>query len=210
MPKLDFLDKNNLEYLKFDPFPCNTTNIFHSWNYIVRECCRGGGGESLYVLTLTSVLSATQRASCSAAKPRTWSSYVSPRLGFPLAGKLMKVGAEFMFSCVWKIHRRYSTTKSLFSNTNIFISCNIITKSIRKSNYSINTFFKSLSMKCKEYTVACFLYFIKVINILLQFSFCVPWCFCLLVLMNKIFLALSPAVLDVLEKNCYFYNCYKK
>lgn len=49
-------------------------------------------------LTLTSVLSAIHRAICSAEKPRTCNSYVSPRLGFPFAGKLMKVGAEFMFS----------------------------------------------------------------------------------------------------------------
>lgn len=49
-------------------------------------------------LTVTSVLSAIHRAICSAEKPRTCNSYVSPLLGFPFAGKLIKVGAEFMFS----------------------------------------------------------------------------------------------------------------
>lgn len=69
-------------------------------------------------LTLTSVLSAIHRAICSAEKPRTCNSYVSPRLGFPFAGKLMKVGAEFMFSWIKRSPWKY-IIKKIISTANI-------------------------------------------------------------------------------------------
>lgn len=72
-------------------------------------------------LTLTSVLSAIHRAICSAEKPRTCNSYVSPRLGFPFAGKLMKVGAEFMFSWIKSSPWKYVINK-------IILTANIILK----------------------------------------------------------------------------------
>lgn len=59
-------------------------------------------------LTLTSVLSAIHRAICSAENPRTCNSYVSALLGFPFGGKLMKVGAEFMFSWIKSSHGNIS------------------------------------------------------------------------------------------------------
>lgn len=50
--------------------------------------------------TWMSVLSATQRAMFSAAKPTRWMSRVSTFLGFPFGGKCMNTGAELSLS--WK------------------------------------------------------------------------------------------------------------
>lgn len=66
---------------------------------------------------------------------------MSPRLGFPLAGKLMKVGAEFMFSCIEKIHRKHNTIRGRLSNARFQFICVVQQPPNQLESTSIQTSF---------------------------------------------------------------------